>query len=60
MSATLAYVCYTVRKVQLYYLSERTFDGGPPYVHAKGQQRTFALKDKSIGPPTLAYVRIKR
>jgi hypothetical protein len=32
---TLAYICRTVHRIQLYYLLERTSSGGPPYVHAK-------------------------
>ena len=28
----LAYVYYTIHKARLYYLSECTFGGGPPYI----------------------------
>ena len=60
---SVAYVRCTVHRVRLYYLSERTSDGGPPYVCTANNsvhpvfQRTFALKYKGVCLPTLAYVR---
>jgi hypothetical protein len=45
------YVRYTVHRVRLYYLSECTSGGVPPYVCAKRQQCMSGL---------LAYVRTKR
>ena len=62
---SVTYVCCTIYRVQLYYLSKRTFGGGPPYVHTTDNgvrlafYRTSALKDKSVRPPTLAYVQSK-
>jgi hypothetical protein len=38
----VAYARCNVHKVRLYYLSDCTFGGGPPYIRTKGQQRTYA------------------
>ena len=60
------YVHYTVHRVRLYYQSKHTSGGGLLYVRTTDNgihpvfQHTSTLKDKSVRPPTLAYVRSRR
>ena len=58
----LAYI-HCTHRVQSYYLSECTSDGGPPYICTTDNgvrltfQCTFALKDRSVRSPNLVYIR---
>jgi hypothetical protein len=62
----LVYVCCTIHIVQLYYLQNVHPVGDHCMFMLKESsvhpafQHTSALKDKSVHPPTLAYVRTKR